>query len=387
MRLECRPMSTETLGIPHKTPTDPEGSSRTELDALMDIYRTDRSVYTPSDFLQWRESGTLELTPKFQRRDIWKTPAKSYFIDTLLRGMPIPPIYLRMNQQRGKLTPIREVVDGQQRVRAVLSFIDGDYRLSDSLPEPWKNRRFDQLKIQDQQRIHKSGFPSETFREIPDDEVLNVFARLNTYSVPLNDQELRNGKFFGKFKQTSYRAAYANLEFWRRNRIFGEVAIARMAEVELTSELLIAGTEGMQHKKKSISDYYKEWDSEYPTQARDEKRFHDIIGQIGAVCNGGLKDTEFHGVPLFYTLFCVVFHRMFGLPDEKLKTTKKPMTRNDASSLWDATTRLSDVVSGAREDPASVPKKFTQFAAASTGQTTNIEPRRIRFETLFKEAF
>ena len=50
-------------------------------------------------------------------------------------------------------------------------------------------------------------------------EVLEVFARLNTYSVALNKQELRNGRFFGLFKQSMYQLAYEHLEFWRRQRI------------------------------------------------------------------------------------------------------------------------------------------------------------------------
>ena len=95
----------------------------------MEQYKPDRASYTPEDFVLWQENDMLSLTPKFQRRPVWRTPARSYFIDTLLRGMTVPPIYLRMTQNEKKNKVIRVVVDGQQRVRSVLDFIADGYRL------------------------------------------------------------------------------------------------------------------------------------------------------------------------------------------------------------------------------------------------------------------
>src|SRR6266852_5754098 len=72
----------------------------------MDEYKTEKAVYTPEDFLLWQENNLFEITPKFQRRPVWRTPARSYFIDTLLRGMTVPPLYFRMTQNKSDLPPI-----------------------------------------------------------------------------------------------------------------------------------------------------------------------------------------------------------------------------------------------------------------------------------------
>ncbi len=56
------------------------------------MQKPDRSSFTALNFLDWQETGNLILTPKFQRRGIWKTPARSYLIDTILRGMPVSPV-------------------------------------------------------------------------------------------------------------------------------------------------------------------------------------------------------------------------------------------------------------------------------------------------------
>ena len=108
----------------------------------MDVYQTSSSGYTPTDFLEWRQSRTLVITPKFQRRGVWKTPARSFFIDTLLRGMPVPPIYLRLVQSSDTKKQIREVIDGQQRLHAVLDYVDGKFRLSRTLIAPWASKFF-----------------------------------------------------------------------------------------------------------------------------------------------------------------------------------------------------------------------------------------------------
>ena len=48
----------------------------------------DTRVYSISDFLEWHRNGLLELSPDFQRREVWSEKAKSYLIDTILRGNP-----------------------------------------------------------------------------------------------------------------------------------------------------------------------------------------------------------------------------------------------------------------------------------------------------------
>src|SRR3989449_3547718 len=82
--------------------------------------------YSVSDFEEWHEKGELVLAPKFQRRDVWSDKARSYLIDTIVRGKPIPKIYMRQDVNPKTRRTKREIVDGQQRLRSVLSFIKED---------------------------------------------------------------------------------------------------------------------------------------------------------------------------------------------------------------------------------------------------------------------
>lgn len=348
--------------------------------------KSERSTYTALDFQGWNENNTLVLTPKFQRRGVWTKGARSYFIDTLIRGMPVPPIFLRVRQSDDKKKIVREVVDGQQRLSAVLKFLANDYRLPSSLDKRWAGKRFSDLDAEFKDSIREFSFICEVFQSVSDADILEVFARLNTYSVPLNAQELRNGRYFGFFKQSAYRLAYSYVDFWRKHGIFSDRAIARMQEVELTSELLIAELDGLQDKKKSIGRFYQEYDESFPDQKRNESKFSSTMDAIEASVGDVLDDTEFIRPPLFYTLFCVVFHKIHGLPKFHATTSGRTLTKEEASDLSDALTKLSEVIGKAREDE-EIPSSYTRFVTACLRSTDNIENRTTRLKVLYREAF
>jgi uncharacterized protein with ParB-like and HNH nuclease domain len=86
--------------------------------------QTLRTQYRVSDFLTWKRDGALDLNPDFQRRSVWKKGAKSFLIDTILKGFPMPIIFLRdLPSDLKKLKSRRDVVDGQQRLRTIFSFM------------------------------------------------------------------------------------------------------------------------------------------------------------------------------------------------------------------------------------------------------------------------
>lgn len=86
--------------------------------------------YSVADFLELRKAGRLEINETFQRRSIWKPAAKTYLIDSILRGYPIPKMYFRSIVDPTTQSSVREVVDGQQRLRAIFDFADDKLRLN-----------------------------------------------------------------------------------------------------------------------------------------------------------------------------------------------------------------------------------------------------------------
>jgi len=349
------------------------------------MQKPERSTYTTTDFAEWQTAKNLVITPRFQRRAVWSPQAKSFFIDTLLQGLPVPPIYVRVRQSDDKKKIIREVVDGQQRLKSVLEFIRDEFALSSSLDAPYAGHLFSKLTTAQQDKIRTYSFICEVMTGATDAEVLSIFARLNTYSVKLNDQELRNGRWFGKFKTLVYRISHDHVDFWREHKLFSDSQIARMLEVEFVSELVAAVLEGMQDKKKSLSDFYDDYDDEFPQQSTVDKRVRECLSVGGDILSRGGADSEFHRSPLFYTLFCCIFHRKYGLPEVE-SPAGKCWVSSDIRRLAEATLRLSIVLAESKNDE-DVASKHAQFIQACSRQTDNIKPRQIRFKALYSAAF
>ena len=150
--------------------------------------------YPIADLNEWITNQTLRLNPEFQRREIWLESARSFLIDTLLRGLPIPPVYMRMQTNARTRTSYREVVDGQQRLRSIVRFLDGSLKL-DSRAKEFEGITWDQLTVEQQEEFLSYQVPVIQLFDVDDSTVLDIFQRINAYGLPLNSQERRHGHF------------------------------------------------------------------------------------------------------------------------------------------------------------------------------------------------
>jgi hypothetical protein len=167
-----------------------------------------------------------------------------------------------------------------------------------------------------QREILEYEFVVDLLHDMPDADVYDIFARINTYSVTLNAQEKRNARWFGEFKSAAYAVANELVTFWQNNSIFTAKQMLRMAEVEFVSELLIAAAMGIQERKKLLIDrFYREWDDAFPSRIALETKCRAVIDVIGGIFGDDLQRLEFRATRLFYPLFCALYHLKFGLPD------------------------------------------------------------------------
>ncbi len=138
---------------------------------------------------------SINLNPTWQRGAAWKQPRKVLLIDSILRGMDIPKVYLRKLPANG--AHHYDAVDGQQRIRAIWEFRSGDFSLDhpDPLPAIGNHAihglKFSQLheSLRDQFEAFQVSVAEITAAN--NDEITNLFARLQL-GVALNPAELRN---------------------------------------------------------------------------------------------------------------------------------------------------------------------------------------------------
>jgi hypothetical protein len=145
------------------------------------------------------DEGTLHLRPlsgkpKFQRRYVWPDQLASRLIESILLNVPIPPCYFAQNEDYEL-----EVIDGQQRIYSIYRFCNNQFKLSglEALKE-MNGRRFFELDTKTQNRISNFTLRCIVVTNDSDEELrFDVFERLNTNTVPLNAQELRNCVYRG----------------------------------------------------------------------------------------------------------------------------------------------------------------------------------------------
>ncbi|HEX6177574.1 MAG TPA: DUF262 domain-containing protein [Thermoanaerobaculia bacterium] len=299
---------------------------------MHDSMKITRTMYKVSDFLAWQRGGQLDLRPPFQRGSVWSARAKSYFIDTLLRGFAVPIIFLQDETDPRTYAIRRLVVDGQQRLRTVLAYIDPDclndaddndeFTILSIHNSDFSGKRFSQLPPGARQRI--LGFelsvhvlPPTTSSQV----LLETFARMNSTGVKLNEQELRNATYFGAFKQMVYELAYEQLERWLRWRVFSRQQIARMKEAELTSELLLLMKSGIAGRNQlTIDDAYRDMEDEVSFAIEARRRYRAVFEtldelhreQFNALFGEEFNETAFSTQGWFYVLFAMVYQLMFG---------------------------------------------------------------------------
>lgn len=315
-----------------------------------DIQHTDFKV---SDFLSWQRAGSLELSPSFQRRPVWSEGAKSYLIDTVVRGLPMPVIFLRsVPSDAVRFEPKREVVDGQQRIRTLISFIAPNL-LSDLNPSrdeftvqrnhnrELAGKRFEGLDHEIQQRLLDYEFSVHVFPSDTDDrEILQIFARMNATGVKLNPQELRNAEFFGIFKSLMYDLGAEQLSRWRSWGVFNEYNIARMEEVELTSEFALLMLNGPAKKEQpAITAAYRRFEEDFPRATEISRRFHSVMDFIED--NFDVRTTPFASKVLFYSLFGGVYALQFGLRTDLQRVAANAVTKDHVAWMRSAADRIA----------------------------------------------
>jgi hypothetical protein len=300
------------------------------------------------DFEEWNDRNELVLAPKFQRRDVWNPKAKSYLIDTIIRGKPIPKLYMRQNIVPAGRRTTREIVDGQQRLRAVLSFVKDGFKLSRAHNKDLGGSVFSELDVATQKDILKYEFVVDLLQDMPDREVYDLFARINTFSEKLRPQELRNAQWFGEFKSCVYELAITFKAFVETNDVFTPKQVLRMAEAEFISELLLAMQEGPREGKKSVIDKaYADYDDKFPNRERHEKRFAEVFDVIGAIGGTDLINLRFRGTKLLYPLFCAVYHLKHGMP--RVQAARHALKTADYPKLKSVLEELDDLIEEIKE--------------------------------------
>lgn len=337
--------------------------------------------YRITDFLEWHKERKLILNPEFQRGSVWTPSARSFLIDTILRRLPIPKIYLRTRVDVSTHRSLREVVDGQQRLRAIIDFANNEFSLN-KRAEEYSGKRYSTLELDEQEAFLSYPIAVDQLINASDEDVLEVFARLNSYNVTLNPAELRHAKYQGEFKWTVRNKAHSWSVLWEKYQVVRVRERVRMQDDSLMAELfgvILKGvTDGGQSR---INRLYDGYDKSFDPADESVRRVDDVLEYILTNLADYLLGTPVLSAPHFLMLFAAVAHARHGIPGGDMG---ERMPARDESALSDINNARENVleIASVLSSDRPVPK-YEDFWTASQKSTQRISSRRIRFPVFY----
>lgn len=163
---------------------------------------------TVAELIELMKAKMLTPNPEYQRGAVWSVTLKKKLIDSLLRGYPLPLIYLHHQRREvaGMQQDSLEVIDGQQRLNAIFHYSEGAFKLFDpkvdeqvakfptflkEAPCPWAGRDIHSLDPEVRQAFLETRLPVAQIETDNPNEVRDLFVRLQS-GLPLNSQETRD---------------------------------------------------------------------------------------------------------------------------------------------------------------------------------------------------
>ena len=320
--------------------------------------------------LQLEKSGQLKLQPEFQREGVWPKAAKSYLIDSILNGRPVPPIYMQRTTSVQTGRSEFAVIDGQQRIRAVKEFVDDTFGLSElgegSVAAAYQNKKFSSLPPDMQQRLWNFDFVVQELSGYSTPEIQDIFARINKYVVRLSKQELRHAQKAGKFKDFVERIA--KWPFWRLRRVFTGAQLARMRAAEFAAEIAILLIEGgPQDKKNAIDLYYHKYTDRFAEGPAIETRLRAYLDWIDKAL------PDFHACRYRRSS---ELYSLIGALDFASRT-------GSGLSGIDAAAAGQKLRAFQKQTQSKAPKgEAAQYVIAASKHTDDLEPRSTRIDIL-----
>lgn len=322
--------------------------------------RVDYQSLIVQDVINLENKGELNLSPWYQRRSVWIRAQQAYLINTLLESKPIPALYIRHTLDLENEKSIKEIVDGQQRTRAILAYCKNEFKARH--PAYSKLMLFSQLKRQEREKFLLTALPVGYLLGASDADVIDIFARINSVAKTLNPQEKRNALFSGEFKQFCVSQSVDRTEFWREYGIFSGNDIARMTEVQFISDLVVNMLDGLSDfGAPKLNKYYQDFDEDFPRGDEIRERLDRVFDFLISLEPEVISDTIFQRQPIFFSLFLVL--------DQSASLSKKKIERG----LVEIDNRFnSDLPLSER------PKEDANFYLAASSTTQRIAQRKVR---------
>ncbi len=336
-------------------------------------------------FLDLRNNEQLDMDPPYQRRSVWNAKDRRFFLDTVFRGYPCPPIFLHKNMGPGKT--VYAVVDGKQRLQTLFLFVDGQIQLAEDFDdERFKGKTWQQLGQDERKAFWDYVIPVEflTFDVNDTKAVSQAFDRLNRNMRKLESQELRHARWDGWFIQFVEKECDASE--WKTLGVVTNARAKRMKDAQFLSELLLVIIEEQQigFDQSVLDAAYAQYDDieeaddsidpdEIKLKLEETKEFLLEAERT----NGSIKPSG-KSLAHFYTLWSLVVLHRDDLPEAPQFAERYQSFMNKFDEMKDAPDPQPFLAGDNADDYRCVYDYLQGYGGAST----DIAPRTRRLNAL-----
>jgi hypothetical protein len=214
---------------------------------------------TIADIYEKIDSKKLDLKPDFQRKFVWTQDHQEEFLDTILHGYPFPEIYVCQGEiDTIKLRTSQIVIDGQQRLTTIKNYIEDTFDKPLKIVSP-----FSKLTQEERESFLTYQVVVRDIGKVSDDLIREIFRRINLTKFKLQDIEIHNAVYDGKFIQTA-KVITENIKL-ENYGVFHESEFTRMADLHFTLQVMATLQRGGYYNRDSeIEKCIAEFNEEFP---------------------------------------------------------------------------------------------------------------------------
>ena len=269
---------------------------------------------------------------------------------------------------------VKEIVDGQQRSMAIRDFYNDEYKLSTTVEtEDFRGKSYSELDEDYQQAFIDYQVSVDLFLSATEENVREVFRRMNSFTVPLNGEEQRHASYQGKFKWFIHRMGRRFDQTLLRAGVFSEKQLVRMADTKLLAEICDAMINGVvTTNKRKLDALYRGRDVKFPEEATFQEQLTEALTTI--LSWDALHDTAIMKPYEMYALILAAIHMRHRLPrlDALYHSPKK--TKLSKAIAVANLSALAEAINNPDQSP-----EFANFVSASSERTNVREQREERF--------
>lgn len=329
-------------------------------------------------FLDLYRNKQLDLEPPYQRKSVWSSKDKKFFLDTIFRNYPAPPVFIHRSVNDQGYTKYH-VVDGKQRLETILSF----YENKISMASDFGDVNLDGKKFKNISGEYKRVFWDYTLvvdfiDSIDGNNIEEVFDRVNRNARNLLPQELRHAKYNGWF--ISLCEEEADSDFWWDFKISTKGRDRRMKNVQFISEALMIVLENkiVGFDQARIDSVYADYDDIEEMVEQGVFNLEDFVAGLKFVKefivemekeNGCISQFAAGSNNNFYTLWALIY-------------LKKPINSSELAQKYTEFMNQVGAVKEKQEKGEVIGESILQYFNNSTGAVTDFAQRNERLNAL-----